>query len=115
MGRAMVGVTRSLAVMNRQMNLPAMQKLMMEFEKQNEMMEFKTEMMDDVMDDVFSADQEEEKTEEMVSQILDEVGIGATAGLVSAPIGASRNAAQAVEDPGERDLQARLESLRGPK
>lgn len=114
MGRAMVGVTRSLAVMNRQMNLPAMQRMMMEFEKQNEMMDFKSEMMDDVMDDVFSADQEEERTEEMVGQILDEVGIGATAGLVNTPMGGAAKA-QAVEDPGEKDLQARLESLRGPK
>lgn len=47
--------------MNRQMNIPAMQRIMMEFEKQSEMMDMKEEMMSDTMDDVFGEDQEEEE------------------------------------------------------
>lgn len=113
MCKAMGGVTRSLQLMNRQMNMPAMQRMMMEYEKQSEMLDFKQEMMDEAMDDVFEAEDEEEKTEEMVNQILDEVGISLAGGLGQVPASAARSAnKEAEEDDG---LQARLEMLRGMK
>lgn len=114
MAKAMAGVTHSLQLLNGQMNMPAMQRMMMEYEKQSEMMEFKQEMMDDAMDDIFEADGEEEKTELMVNQILDEVGMASASGLGSVPTGgqAVKQAAAPVE---EDDLQARLEMLRGAK
>jgi charged multivesicular body protein 2A len=52
-------------MMNRQMNLPQMQRIMMEFEKQNERMEMKEEMMNDTMDDVFEGDNEEEEVSKL--------------------------------------------------
>lgn len=112
MCKAMAGVTRSLQVMNSQMNLPAMQRMMMEYEKQSELMDFKQELMDDAMDDVFEAEGEEEKTEEMVNKVLDEIGIGNMAGMASVP--ASKQQQAAMEDD-DRELQARLEMLRGTK
>ncbi|PWA85343.1 SNF7 family protein [Artemisia annua] len=39
MGEAMKGVTKAMGKMNKQMNLPTLQKIMREFEKQNEKME----------------------------------------------------------------------------
>ncbi len=114
MSKAMAGVTHSLQMMNAQMNMPAMQRMMMEYEKQSEMMEFKQEMMDDAMDDIFEADGEEEKTDAMVSAILDEVGIGMVEGMGSVPIGATATkTANTAEAQEEDDLQARLEMLRG--
>ena len=47
MGEAMKGVTKAMGQMNRQMNLPSLQKIMQEFEKQNEKMEMVTEVMGD--------------------------------------------------------------------
>jgi charged multivesicular body protein 2A len=38
-----------------------MQKIMMEFERQNEMMDMKEEMMNDTMDDVFESENETEE------------------------------------------------------
>lgn len=85
----------------------------MEYEKQNEMMEFKQEMMDDVMDEAFGAEDEEEKTDDMVQQVLDEVGIGLGASMASAPMSlAQREASPAAE---ETDLQGRLNQLRSLK
>ncbi|CAI0387438.1 unnamed protein product [Linum tenue] len=75
MGEAMKGVTKAMGQMNKQMNLPALQKIMMEFEKQNERMEMVSEVMGDAMDDALGDDDEEEETEELVSQVLDEIGI----------------------------------------
>jgi division protein CdvB (Snf7/Vps24/ESCRT-III family) len=37
--------------MNKRMNLPNMQKILMEFEKQNERMEMTSDMMGDAIDD----------------------------------------------------------------
>ena len=49
MANAMKGVTKAMTNMNRQMNMPQIQKIMMEFEKQSEIMDMKDEMMSDVI------------------------------------------------------------------
>ncbi len=115
MNKAMGSVTRSLAIMNRQMNMPMMQKMMMEFEKQNELMEFKQEMMDDVMDDTLAADEEEEKTDLMVAQILDEVGIDLSSSLTATSMSPAGRAAASPAAAEDDDLQSRLDSLRALK
>ena len=53
MSEAMKGATKAMGAMNRQMNLPALQKIMREFEVQNERMEMTSEVMGDAVDDVF--------------------------------------------------------------
>ena len=55
MAKAMAGATKSMAAMNKRMNLPALQQIMKEFEKQNAKMDMVEEMMGDAMDDVFEA------------------------------------------------------------
>jgi len=116
MAEAMRGVTRAMMVMNRQMNLPAMQRIMMEFEKQSDIMENKEEMMSDTMDDVFEEENEEEETDEIINQVLDDIGINLSADLVDAPTGstATKNKVPvaAAAESGDLDLQARLDNLR---
>ncbi len=55
--------------MNRQMNLPAMQKIMTEVEQQTEKMDMKEEMMNDTLDDVMDQEEDEEKSEEILNQV----------------------------------------------
>ena len=43
------------------MNLPQMQKIMMEFQKQSEMMDMKQEMMEETMDDAMEGSDDEEQ------------------------------------------------------
>jgi charged multivesicular body protein 2A len=62
-----------LGTMNRHMNLPAIQRIAMEFERENDMMDQRQEMMDDAIDDTF--EDEEEETDEIVNQVLDEIGV----------------------------------------
>ena len=50
-----------MMVMNRQVNLPAMQRVMMEFEKQSEFMDMKQEVMDETIDDSMAEEGEEEE------------------------------------------------------
>jgi division protein CdvB (Snf7/Vps24/ESCRT-III family) len=45
--------------MNQTMNLPAMQAVMMEFQRQSEIMDMKEEMMEETMDDMFETEDNE--------------------------------------------------------
>lgn len=74
MMQSMKGATALLGSMNRQMNLPALQRIAMEFEKENDIMDQRQEMMDDAIDDATGMEDEEE-SEDVVNQVLDEIGI----------------------------------------
>ena len=125
LAKSMGTVTRCLSSLNRQFNMPATQKMMMEYERQSEMMNFKQEMMGDIMDDVMSAEGEEDKTDEMVNKVLDEVGISFASSMINAPKGSipsspikestngnSINQGEEEDASADNDLQARLNSLR---
>ncbi|XP_014508279.1 vacuolar protein sorting-associated protein 2 homolog 1 [Vigna radiata var. radiata] len=122
MGEAMKGVTKAMGQMNRQMNLPSLQKILQEFEYQNDRMELITEVMGDTIDDAFEGDEEEEETEELVNQVLDEIGININQELLNAPstavaVPAAKTKVPQVETAGDdaaldSNLQARLDNLR---
>lgn len=75
MGEAMKGVTKAMTNMNRQLNMPQIQKILHEFEKQSEIMDMKEEMINDAMDDAMEDEGDEEETDAIVSQVLDELGL----------------------------------------
>ena len=75
MGEAMKGATKAMRAMNRQMNLPGIQRIAMDFERESEMMDMKEEIMNDVMDDVMETEGDEADSDEIVNQVLDEIGI----------------------------------------
>jgi len=119
MAMAMKGVTRALQSMNKQMNLPQIQRIMHEFEKQSEIMDMKEEMMNDAIDDVMGDEEDEEEGDAVVTQILDELGVQLNQQLSDLPqaVGSikppaqTNKAAVAVADA-DADLQARLDNLR---
>lgn len=62
--------------MNRGLNLPQIQRIMTEFEKESSMMDMKEEMMSDAVDDVMDEDEdEEEEGDKILKQVLDEIGV----------------------------------------
>jgi len=73
MMQSMKGATGILGSMNRSMNLPALQRIAMEFEKENDIMDQRQEMMDDAIDDATMEDEGAE--DEVVEQVLEEIGI----------------------------------------
>ncbi|KAF5272464.1 hypothetical protein FQR65_LT04933 [Abscondita terminalis] len=75
MAQAMKGVTKAMQSMNRQLNLPQIQKILQDFEKQSEIMDMKEDMMNDAIDDAMQDDDDEEETDAVVSQVLDELGL----------------------------------------
>ncbi|GFY43873.1 charged multivesicular body protein 2a [Trichonephila inaurata madagascariensis] len=118
MAQAMKGVTRAMQNMNKQLNLPQIQKIMQEFEKQSEIMDMKEEMINDTIDDAMGDDEDEEESDAIVAQVLDELGLDVSDKLKELPstggtlsTGASTNKQPALADV-DADLQARLENLR---
>src|SRR5436305_15235817 len=74
MMQSMKGATSLLGSMNRSMNLPALQRIAMEFERENDIMDQRQEMMDDAIDDVTGLEDEEEG-EDVIKEVLDEIGV----------------------------------------
>jgi len=101
MANAMRGVTRAMVRMNRAINLPSLQRIMVEFQKQSEMMDMKEETIGDTMDEMWSDDDEEAATDEVINQVLDEIGINLEGQLVAPP-----KADAAVEAGAERKVAA---------
>lgn len=56
-----IGVTRAMASMNRQLNLPQIQRILQEFEKQSEIMDMKEDVMNEAIDDAMEGDDDEEE------------------------------------------------------
>lgn len=63
--------------MNRGLNLPQIQRIMNEFEKESATMDMKEEMMSDAVDDVMDDEMdEEEEGDKILKEVLDEIGVG---------------------------------------
>uniref|UniRef100_A0A1L8DW04 Putative vacuolar assembly/sorting protein did4 n=1 Tax=Nyssomyia neivai TaxID=330878 RepID=A0A1L8DW04_9DIPT len=139
MAQAMKGVTRAMQNMNKQLNLPQIQKILHDFERQSEMMDMKEEMINEAIDDAMEDEGDEEESDAVVTQILDELGlqlndqlsglpqasgslsvsgikqpqaaaVGAAGGTAGAT-GGGAGPSSPVSDA-DADLQARLDNLR---
>ncbi|SCV14720.1 probable DOA4-independent degradation protein 4 [Nakaseomyces glabratus] len=131
MTRSMREATGLLAGMNRSMNLPQLQKISMEFEKQSDLMDQRQEFMDEAIDNVMGDELEEnEDADEIVNKVLDEIGVDLNSQLQNTPqhelklpgeaesqnrvaetVGASGSGGDTKMSPDD-DLQARLDSLK---
>ncbi|KAI0807009.1 Snf7-domain-containing protein [Fomes fomentarius] len=89
MAEAMRGATRAMGAMNRGLNLPQIQRIMMEFERESATMDMKEEMMSDAVDDVMEdeLEDEEEEGDKILKQVLDEIGVDLSQQLSEAPSG----------------------------
>ncbi|SCV01384.1 LAME_0G15874g1_1 [Lachancea meyersii CBS 8951] len=76
MATSMREATGLLASMNRSMNLPQLQRISAEFEKQSDLMDQRQEFMDEAVDDVMGDElEEDEEVDEIVNKVLDEIGV----------------------------------------
>lgn len=133
MAISMREATGLLAGMNRSMNLPQLQRISMEFEKQSDLMEQRQEFMDESIDDVMGDElEDDEEADEIVNKVLDEIGVDLNSKLQTAPqdllkeeaavAQPVRAVAEGVESSGgagpatgvttDDELQARLNSLK---
>ena len=100
MASAMKSVTRAMIGMNKTINVPAVQKIMANFIKENERAEMTQEVMGDMLDDAMAEDGDEEEQDKIVSQVLDEIGVSFGDGVPEAPTNvAAQEQAQAPAQP----------------
>lgn len=127
MTRSMREATGLLAGMNRSMNLPQLQRISMEFEKQSDLMDQRQEFMDESIDNVMEDNEfnEDEEADEIVNKVLDEIGVDLNVKLNSTPNDIVKDAnpltanavsrtaiAEGSELNPDDELQARLNSLK---
>uniref|UniRef100_A0A3P9PCN8 Charged multivesicular body protein 2A n=3 Tax=Poeciliinae TaxID=586240 RepID=A0A3P9PCN8_POERE len=111
---------KKMAKQGQMLKLPQIQKIMMEFEKQSEMMDMKEEMMNDAIDDAMGDEDDEEESDAIVSQVLDELGLNLSDELSNLPstggslsvAGGKKAEPQAALADADADLEERLNNLR---
>lgn len=99
MAQAMKGVSRAMANMNRQLNLPQIQQILHEFEKQSEIMDMKEEMINDAIDDAMEDEGDEEEGDAIVAQVLDELGLQLTDQLSGLPQASGALSVSGIKQP----------------
>lgn len=99
MAQAMKGVSRAMANMNRQLNLPQIQQILHEFEKQSEIMDMKEEMINDAIDDAMEDEGDEEESDAVVAQVLDELGLQLTDQLSGLPAASGALSVSGIKQP----------------
>ncbi|MBW0463139.1 hypothetical protein O181_002854 [Austropuccinia psidii MF-1] len=90
MAEAMRGATRAMGMMSRTMNLPQIQKILLEFERETSVMDMKEEMMNEAVDDAMEDNEDETEEEEgnkILQEVLDDIGINLSHKLGDTPLG----------------------------
>lgn len=82
---AMHGCVRAIRRMNQHTNGPEMQRVILEFEKQTQMMELKDEMINDFLENEEENEEIEEESDLLVNKVFDEIGIDLLTGMSNAP------------------------------
>eukprot|EP00484_Ammonia_sp_Unknown_P029340 CAMPEP_0197029612 /NCGR_PEP_ID=MMETSP1384-20130603/9026_1 /TAXON_ID=29189 /ORGANISM="Ammonia sp." /LENGTH=217 /DNA_ID=CAMNT_0042458815 /DNA_START=42 /DNA_END=695 /DNA_ORIENTATION=+ len=104
-------VSKILPIVNKQMKLPELQRIMQKFDEEQMRNALQQEMIEDVMDDAFEHDSDEE--DELVAKVLDEIGIEMSSGLESVPSKQlEKHKEEATDDDIDKDLQNRLNALK---
>ncbi|WFD27707.1 ESCRT-III subunit protein did4 [Malassezia nana] len=93
MAEAMRGASRSLASMNRSMNIMAVQRILQEFERESSAMDMKNDIMNDTIEDAIGTEDdalgdnigENEESEAILRQVLDEIGVDISQQLRNVP------------------------------
>lgn len=114
---AIGSVTQGMAQANAAMDIKQTTKIMAQFQRENEKMTVKEEMMDDVLADIFDSEGVEEEADQVTNQVLAELGVELDQQMVGLNAPAKKLAAgqlteeDAVLDEVLPDLKARLNAL----
>ncbi len=126
LAESMSSVAKAMTKMNKAVNVPAINKMMQQFMRENEKSELMQEMMGDAMDDVMDTEGDAEETDKVVNQVLDEIGIQFDSEVPDAPtakmqeekheektaVGVGAGEGGGAGDPAVSELEARLNNLR---
>lgn len=106
MAEAMKSTTKAMMKMNKSVNVPNINKMMAEFERENAKSEMMQELMGDAIDDALQDPDAEEEEDRIVSQVLDEIGVGFSSEIPDAPALGTGTAAAAQTSTPEKMPEA---------
>jgi len=124
MAEAMASTAKAMHKMNKAVDVPAINKMMAEFERENAKTDMMQEIMGDALDDAMEGEDNEEEEDRIVSQVLDEIGISFGEEIPNVPNGMqtqpesapTQKVAEAAgggsADPALSELEARLNNLK---
>ena len=118
LSQAMSQVTRAMHQMNSQVNLTGMQNTMREFDRQNQMMCMKEEIISDQMDLEEEEDDDEDQSDLEVRKVLDELclGIGEKIRVTTKPtpttVTPTTSATEEEDEEADRQLMVRFNALK---
>ncbi len=98
MSSAMKDVTKCLVLLNKQMSVPELQKVMDEFVSENEKNELQQEIMNDTMDDAMMEEGSEAMEDQIYNQVMDELGLQFHEDVPSAPAAMAGRNSEAVQE-----------------
>ena len=75
MSSAMKDVSKCLVLLNKQMSVPELQKVMNEFMTEQEKNDLQQEIMNDTMDEAMMEDDSEQQEDAIYNQVMDELGL----------------------------------------
>jgi len=104
--QAMRGVLQIMSALNQSLKLESVQRLMVEFARQNELMDGKTEAIGGAIDDAMAGSDDEAEESAMIARVLDDVGIDLGQEMADVP----RDAAPCAE-PQRDEVDAETEAL----
>eukprot|EP01068_Selenidium_serpulae_P008752 Selendium_serpulae@DN5064_c3_g1_i1.p1 len=75
-----------MAEINASMNVPELQKVMREFQRESDRMDITADRLTDATEGAFDSAEDDEETDLVVAQVLDEIGVDLSDKLSNAPI-----------------------------
>lgn len=110
MAQTIAAASKIIGACNRRLNVPGMQEVMMEFERNNEMMSFKSDFMNESMEETLVEDDEEQQTETVVNEVLAAVGLEVTQSMNGLTLQPTKTSTS-MSDPAQMSLEERLAKL----
>jgi charged multivesicular body protein 2A len=98
MGEAMKGVASAMQKVNKQFNLPELNKIMSDFMRENDIQETMQDTMSDALDDALMQDGTEDEEANILNQVMDELGLEFAAKLPGTAQGATPMGAKAAPE-----------------
>jgi len=95
-----------LYIMNRQTNLPELQRLLMFLERETEIMDMKQELMNDATDSMLETDGDEAEEKRIFDSIMEEIGLGVVDNMKDVPVNNNNNYEV------DEEMQKRINDLR---
>ncbi|KAI1278790.1 Charged multivesicular body protein 2b [Halotydeus destructor] len=115
LANAMATTAKTMGQVNDQMKTEDVMKMMQDFDRENQKMNLKEELIDDALSSALDHSDDEEEQDAIIAQVLDEIGIDINAKLSRAPLAKDTVGAESSRTKNkmtDSELEAQLAQLK---